>query len=131
MIRFYSYPFCEILGGLFEIFDGSLPKNFTLHGGFHAFYHSSGKLLIPSNELFFTPFATYYKNLNVSVPSNILETRYWFLNREEFRKFYRECRNIRRVNDKAWHGLLHFDKPGSVSDIIILRWKGDDPVIPV
>lgn len=130
MIRFYSYPFCEILGGLFEIYNGPLLKNTILHGGFHAFYHSSGRLLIPSKEFSYTPMATYYKYLHESVPSNILGTRYWFLSREEFRKFYRECRNIRRINDKAWYGLLQFDKPGSVSDII-LRWKGDDSVFSV
>lgn len=130
MIRFYSYPHYEILGGLFEIYNGSLPKNAILHGGFHAFYHSSGRLLIPSQEFSFTPMITYYKYLKESVPSNILGTRYWFQSREEFRRFYRECRDIRRVNDKAWRGLLQFDKPGSVCDIILI-WKGDDPVIPV
>jgi hypothetical protein len=130
MIKFYSYPVCEILGGLFEIYNGTLQKNTILHGGFHAFYHSSGRLLIPSQEFSFTPTITFYKYIKESVPSTILGTRYWFISQEEFRKFYRECKNIRLVNNKGWLGLLQFDKPGSVSDII-LRWKGEDPVIPV
>lgn len=124
MIRFYNYPYLEILGGMFEIYNGFIPLNATLHGGFHAFYHKSGKLLIPGDELGYNPMTTFYKYVKNSAPCSILGTRYWFLSREEFRQFYRECRAIRRVNDKAWFGLSQFDRPGSESNII-LRWKGN------
>jgi hypothetical protein len=124
MIQFFSYPFYEVLGGMFEEFQGHPLKNTILYGGFHAFYHSSGKLLIPSQEFSYNPMTTLYKYINIPSPSNILGTRYWFLSKEEFRKFYRECRITRRVNDKAWNGLLKFDRPGSRNNII-LRWKNN------